>query len=559
MDTARLSQEGTEQIFFRGVSPDGSSATAVAAPVASPWGLGNDLARVARLAAAAVGLGGLYALGALLPFWYLSSPEAGAAFFPPAGLTVSVLLLTNRRTWPLWLVVVAIAEIAVDVTHGQTVGMALGFAAANVVEPVVGAVLVLAVTHRLSTMRQFFTSFVVCAVGLGPVAGAVIGATTATALGGASGWFSIVGKWWVGDALGVLVVAIPILAWSTRSRLRLECSRLEMVAITLVAILVTILPAVFLHHPMLYAVLPVLLWAAFRGGVRAMSVAGVGVAFAADWAAVTGRARDLIAGGSAAEQLLYVQLFLGVTLLASLAFAVEVAERRHAERAERRAEAERARAELAVVTAADMERRRIAQETHDIVGHALNVMLLQAGAARRVLDDDADQSRQLLASLEEVGRHAFNDLDVALGLADEPPDGVANLGLASVPALVDVMREAGMAIDLVVEGDGDRVVTTLVDWSGYRIVQEALTNAARHAPGSRCEVTIRYEAGAVFIAVVDDGNGPRAAMPLAAAGSGRGIVGMRERVAVLGGDIDIGPDGGAGFGVRARLPVAMKT
>jgi signal transduction histidine kinase len=205
-----------------------------------------------------------------------------------------------------------------------------------------------------------------------------------------------------------------------------------------------------------------------------------------------------------------------------------------------------------------MERRRIAQETHDIVGHALNVMLLQAGAARRVLDDDAQQTRELLESLEAVGRHAFDDLDVALGLADQAPQGVANLGLASVPVLVDMMRQAGMSIELDVEGNGHRSVSTLVDWSGYRIIQEALTNAAKYAPRAHTEIHVRHDADAVLISVVDDGaggtpvKGPSGTM-------GRGLIGMRERVAVLGGDIQIGPDGGAGFAVRARLPVTSKT
>ena len=87
----------------------------------------------------AIGLGGLYALGALLPFWYLKSPEAGAAFFPSAGLTLAVLLLTPRRTWPIWLAVIGVSEFLVDITHGQRAAMAIGFAFANMLEPLVGA------------------------------------------------------------------------------------------------------------------------------------------------------------------------------------------------------------------------------------------------------------------------------------------------------------------------------------------------------------------------------------------------------------------------------------
>src|SRR5205823_822685 len=94
--------------------------------------------RWAALAGLAVGLGLVYAIGALLPFWYLTSPEAGAAFFPAAGLTLAALALSPRRTWPLWLAAVAIAEATVDLTHGQTVALAAGFTLANVLEPLVG-------------------------------------------------------------------------------------------------------------------------------------------------------------------------------------------------------------------------------------------------------------------------------------------------------------------------------------------------------------------------------------------------------------------------------------
>jgi signal transduction histidine kinase len=123
-----------------------------------------------------------------------------------------------------------------------------------------------------------------------------------------------------------------------------------------------------------------------------------------------------------------------------------------------------------------------------------------------------------------------------------------------VPALVDLMRQAGISVELFVEGDRPSAVSTLVDWSAHRIVQEALTNVTKHAPQSHTEVTIRYLPEAVSISVVDDGVGA-APVRSSAPGSGRGLIGMRERVAVLGGLIDIGPDGRSGFAVRARLPI----
>jgi integral membrane sensor domain MASE1 len=170
------------------------------------------------LAATAVGLAVLYALGALLPFSYLASPAAGAAFFPPAGLTLSILVLTPRSRWPLWLAAVAAAECFVDLTHGQSVAAAMGFVLANTVEPLVGASLMSWYRSRhLLSLRPQLLNFVLCGLVIGPAIGAAIGATTATLFGDIPvSWSSIAGKWWLGDALGVLVVATPILEWARR-------------------------------------------------------------------------------------------------------------------------------------------------------------------------------------------------------------------------------------------------------------------------------------------------------------------------------------------------------
>jgi signal transduction histidine kinase len=294
----------------------------------------------------------------------------------------------------------------------------------------------------------------------------------------------------------------------------------------------------------------VLIWAAFAGGTPGASTAGLFVAFAVDWAAITGRAADLVPGAPPSSVLVYVQSVLAVTLLVSLTLAVAVADRVRAERHVARAEAERNRAERQVVTAAEDERRRIARETHDIVGHALNVMLLQAGAARRLIDRDAAKTRALLESIETEGREAFRDLDIALGLDGRGHDKDPIRGLAGLPDLVARMQHAGMQVTLEITGEPTNV-STLVDWSAYRIVQEALTNVAKHAAGARAKITLAYAPDVVTITVTDDGG--------AAAGStnrgGQGLVGMRERVAVLGGEITLGPQPMGGFSVGARLPI----
>jgi signal transduction histidine kinase len=218
---------------------------------------------------------------------------------------------------------------------------------------------------------------------------------------------------------------------------------------------------------------------------------------------------------------------------------VEVAQRRRNERLARRA-----------IRVADAERHNVAQETHDIVGHGLTAMLLQVGAARQVFAHDPGQAYELLASAEAIGRRACGELDVALATLGEQPAHQRGQGVADLAGLVDVLAAAGLPVMLDVDGDFHDV-PTLVDWSAYRIAREALTNIARHAPGASATVTVRGEERELVLSVVDDG-GP--AGPVVPREEGRGIIGMRERAAALGGTLDASPRAGGGFAVVARLP-----
>jgi signal transduction histidine kinase len=185
------------------------------------------------------------------------------------------------------------------------------------------------------------------------------------------------------------------------------------------------------------------------------------------------------------------------------------------------------------------------------VGHGLNVMLLQVGAARRVFDSDPGLARELLDSSEMIGRRACKDLDIALAMTTASPDLQPGRGLQDLPELVNAMRRTSIQVDLVTEGDRPEL-STLVDWSAYRIVQEALSNVAKHAPGASVTVTVRYDEDEVWLSVVDDG---WAESPSARSAEGRGIIGMRERATALGGDLEVGPAEPRGFAVRARLPL----
>jgi signal transduction histidine kinase len=195
------------------------------------------------------------------------------------------------------------------------------------------------------------------------------------------------------------------------------------------------------------------------------------------------------------------------------------------------------------------ERVRIARELHDAVGHAVNVMVLHAGAARLASNDP--RTIDALRNIEDTGRSALTDLDHMLGLLhDEAAPLTPIHGSADIETLVDELRAAGA--DIHFEQRCDRPIDRRVGIAAYRIVQESLTNAIKHAGPAHIDVTLSCSGGELEILVADNGEGTHRR---GTNGSGRGIAGMRERASVLGGrlDADVGAD--RGFRVRALLPL----
>jgi signal transduction histidine kinase len=490
-----------------------------------------------------------YAAGALVGIELVKNPAMGTAFFPSAGVTLAALLLLPRRAWPAILVAVAIAEISVDLWQHQTVAMAFGFALANTLEPFVGASLTRMGPHRRRPTRLGFARLVLFGAVVGPIVGATIGGAVSAAASQGPFW-STAGKWWVGDAVGVLVVTPPILAWTRRREFEARAGTVEVVVVSLLAGALTVFPTLLWHSSVAFAVLPLLMWAALRAGPLGVGSAGLMVALGVDWLFSTGRANGLLAVGHGERALIEVQLYIAITLLAAHILAIEVSERADAEARARQSERARNRAVLVARDVADRERRRIARETHDIVGHALNVMLLTTAAARRTLDVDAQQARALLENVEEVGREAFGDLDVALGLIDQSRNIVPGNGINDLQDLVDRVGRAGLPVDLHLTGIPGNI-PTLVDWSVYRIVQECLTNVMQHAANAHTTVEINFMPDTIAVRVVDDGS--RVA-PDRSRG-GHGLAGMRERVEVMGGRLTAGARPGRGFEVIAEIPV----
>jgi signal transduction histidine kinase len=196
------------------------------------------------------------------------------------------------------------------------------------------------------------------------------------------------------------------------------------------------------------------------------------------------------------------------------------------------------------------ERERIARELHDVIAHSLSVMVVQAQAADRVLEGEHPSAREALASIDATGRQALTEMRRLVGMLREQVDpGLApQPGLGQLDALIERVGDAGLPVDLVVEGP-PRPLAPGVDLAAYRIVQEALTNALKHAGPATARVVVRYGDDDMELEVADDGRGARAAE-----GNGHGLAGMRERVAVYGGMLESGPRDERGFLVRARLP-----
>jgi len=220
---------------------------------------------------------------------------------------------------------------------------------------------------------------------------------------------------------------------------------------------------------------------------------------------------------------------------------------------ERRAQLAERERDVAAREAVVGERARIARELHDAIAHNVSMMVLQAGAERRTLDGRQGSTRAVLQTIEQTGRGALTEMRRLVGMLREDGDDELSPqpGLDDLPQLATQVREAGLPVELTIEGD-KRPLPVGIELSAYRIVQEALTNALKHAGDATALVHVRYGDDMLELEIIDDG--PGSALPITT-GSGHGLTGMRERVALYGGRIDTGHKASGGFRVRVLLPV----
>jgi signal transduction histidine kinase len=250
-----------------------------------------------------------------------------------------------------------------------------------------------------------------------------------------------------------------------------------------------------------------------------------------------------------AAQLVFTPLLFGIGWLAGFALRERAEEAEAAEA--RAAQAEREREGAARIAVAE-ERARIARELHDIVAHSVSVMVLQVGAVRHNLPADLATDKDALGDVERAGRSALGEMRRLLGAMRDEDGDVAltpQPDLDGLGALAESVGRAGLPVEIHVEGEAFPLPRA-IQLSAYRIVQEGLTNSLKHARAGRAQVTIRYGDEQLEVEVADDGRGPAKSD-----GHGHGLVGVRERVKIYGGEMSAGPGTDGGFVLHARLPV----
>jgi signal transduction histidine kinase len=290
-----------------------------------------------------------------------------------------------------------------------------------------------------------------------------------------------------------------------------------------------------------------------RSSIRAVMAAAAVLGVALAFAGITKGAAPLAVDGVEDFLPLAAAWFIGDSVAARRRYVAGLAEQAERERA---AEAERARQEVRE------ERVRIARELHDVVAHTLAVITVQAGVGRRLMAKRPEEASSALESIEMIGRTAQDELRVVLGLLREEETEAAALApaprLVDLKELADTVRASGTPVELRTSGT-DRQLSPALELTVYRVVQEALTNVVRHAPGARAMIDVAVSAAEIRLEVSDDGGSSgrsagaqtRPTIP----GTGHGIVGMRERIGAFGGWLAAEPLADGGFHVLAKVPI----
>lgn len=271
---------------------------------------------------------GGYALCSQLSYSWFNANGAGACFFPAAGVTLAALVLSSRRLWPVVIAGAATAELTVDLFHDIALQPALGYVAANTVEPLVGALLLTSYLWRVDLARaRHLWAFLMTAVVAGPFVGATIGASTFVVLAEGSGWSRFFAEWWVGDGLGVLVVGGALIGLRSSTVRPAEARLAEALLMGTSCVIATVAVFWFEWFSLVYLPIVLLLGIALRVGTKAVALTGCAVAFIAGEATAEGHVFWESLDITAETGVLYLQLSLGIVIASALVLAAEIAER----------------------------------------------------------------------------------------------------------------------------------------------------------------------------------------------------------------------------------------
>lgn len=346
---------------------------------------------------------------------------------------------------------------------------------------------------------------------------------------------------------GPVFVNVIFLVLTTASLLWRRRRALEVLAVVLLGVSIWVATLYQGFQPPIepfFAMLVAIYSAAAYEHGRRMRLAAA-VVICASLAQLVQLVTDATALGDELPVLVYFGIAWGIGRISHHRIAQAAALRDLASQLERERE-EKARVEVAY------ERARIARELHDVVAHSLSVIVVQAAAERRVLGEGSGVTGEVLTSIEQVGREALAELRRLLGVirkADEELPLSPQPGLRHLETLIEQVRVAGLPVDLNVEGENVPLAAG-PDLCAYRVVQEGLTNALKHAGPARAEVVVRYTPHELELEISDDGRGPTDG-----SGGGHGLVGMRERIALYGGSLEAGQRNGGGYRVRASIPI----
>ena len=484
---------------------------------------------------------------------------AGEVFFPAAGVTVAALLLLPRRLWPVIFAAAFASQLAFGLVAREAVVTSVGSAVASTVEPAVGAVVLLAWLGGPPALsrRRHLLAFVAGPAVLGAGAGALIGAIASSFTQPGGQFVTVLARWWVSDALGVLIVGGLLLAWLTEtgSPIQPRYRRLEAGALVVSAGLLAWLAFWNWRPGLTYLCLLPLGWAAIRFGARGATAVATLIAVAGEWGTITDHGLfATLASHDNIRALWLLQLFLGIAVLGGLVLANQVAELSRAEAALRDSERAEREARLAAREAKAAERTRLARDLHDSVSQALFAMTMHVRTAELALaqaPESADRPlSRAISHLRELTSLALAEMRALI--FELRPDALAQEGLVAALSRQAAAISAREQLPITVNGPAEPLpLSAEAAENSYRVALEALHNAVKHAAGSHAAVTVTVAEQDVRIRVTDDGTGFDASQDHP---GHLGLKTMTERASAAGGDLKLISAPGAGTLVQLTVP-----